>query len=112
MTKLWGKVTDGTIGNDIVQGLEGGLNGYRQVRDHAPLGVRIWLKTTMTVTEMGMTAGLSGIKAVSYDLVSGAFFDTAPVTKASLAGFYSRTYVDKSLGTEPVYLNDLNPYKF
>jgi hypothetical protein len=111
MSQLGTKLTDGTITGDIGQGFEGGLEGYREVRDSAPIGIRLWLKGLSTATEMGATAGLSSAYAVGYDMISGAYFDSYQTTKASLGGFYLKMYIDKSLGTDPVTLQDFNPYK-
>jgi len=65
----------------------------------------------MTITELGATAGTSGILKVGYDLTSGAFFDTYQTSGTALTGFYLRKYIDYSLGTDPVTLEGLNPYK-
>ncbi len=109
MKKLWNR--KGEIWSDAGEALKGGLRGYRNVRDNAPSPIKIWLRGTLTVTEMGLTAGLSGLSAISYDVASGALLDTYQVTGSALLGFYSKTYVDLSLGTEPVSMKDLNPYQ-
>ena len=115
LSKLWSKITDGTIANDISRGFEGGLNGYRTIRDNSngnvPLGIRWWLKGTLTVTEMGATAGLSGWKSMAYDMVSGAYFDTFQTSRNALIGYYIKAYTNDLVGV-PYYENSLNPYKF
>ncbi len=101
----------GQILEDAGNGFKGYLNGYRDVRDNAPIGIRLWLRGTLTITEMGATAGLSGWKAIAYDMVSGAYFDTIQVNKYNLMGYYIKGYVDTLSGT--YYKNiSLNPYNY
>ncbi len=108
MQKLWGKITDGTIASDIKEGAIGGLNGYREVRDNAPSPIKVWLQGIMTITELGLGAGLlSGISHI-YDFTSGMFFDTSPIASpAGLAGFYTRQYFDAFYGDENYELKKL-----
>ena len=101
----------GQILEDARKGFKGYLEGYRNVRDNAPIGIRLWLKGTLTITEMGATAGLSGWKAMTYDMVSGAYFDTFQTSRDALIGFYIKAYIDDLRGV-PYYQNSLNPYKF
>lgn len=53
--QLWTKLTDGTITGDIAKGFEGGLEGYRQVRDNSPWYARGMLQVGMTAVELGAT---------------------------------------------------------
>ena len=43
---------------------------------------------------MGATVGLSGWKAMTYDMVSGAYFDTFQTSYNALSGFYLKAYVN------------------
>ena len=78
---------------------------------NVPLGIRIWLKSTLTITEMGLTAGLSGWQSTSYDMISGAYFDTFQTSTNALAGFYIKAYINDLIGVS-YHKNSLNPYKF
>ena len=62
-------------------------------------------------TEMGATAGLSGWKSMTYDMVSGAYFDTFQTSGNALAGFYIKAYINDLTGVS-YKDNSLNPYKF
>jgi len=109
------EIVDGTIAQDIKQGFIGGYGGYRTIMDNSngkvPLGVRYMLKGVLTVTEMGATTGLSGWQSISYDIVSGAYFDTFQTSGNALAGFYIKVYVNDLTGVS-YQDNSLNPYKF
>ena len=111
LTKLWNR--KGEIGEDVVQGLEGGLEGYRNVRNNAPAPIKLWLQGVMTATEMGLTSGF--VKGVSevYDFASGMFFDTTPLaSKSSIVGFYSKQYIDAFYGSDNYELRNLIPFNF
>lgn len=82
------------IGNDIVTGFEGGLNGYRDVRDNAPLVPRYMLIGGMTVTEMGLTAGLSTSSKIAEEIFSGAYLDTIPITIPNFSGKIIKDEID------------------
>lgn len=99
------------IGSDVQRALSGGLNEYRDVRDNAPLPIRYGLQGIMTITEMGVTSGLNTPIAITYDFISGMYFDTSPLaSKSSISGFYTGVYIDKSLDTNPLTLDDLKPF--
>jgi len=103
----------GEIWEDVKQGIDGGINGYREVRDHAPSGVKIGLQVVMTVTETGLTWGfVSGFKEI-YDFTSGMFFDTSPLaSKASIAGFYTKQYIDAFYSNKNYELKNLIPINY
>jgi hypothetical protein len=112
---LWEKITNGEIGSDAIEGLEGGVEGYRSIMNNkngnVPLGIRVWLRGVMTLTEMGATTGLSGWKSMTYDMISGAYFDTFQTSRNALIGYYIKAYTNDLVGV-PYYENSLNPYKF
>ena len=96
--KLWTKIVDGTIAQDIKQGFIGGYRGYRTIMDNSngkvPLGVRYMLKGVLTVTEMGATKGfVEGIDTI-YNMSSGFLLDTVPTNIYGYVGYYSRQYTD------------------
>ena len=90
---LWTKITDGTIVNaatkgyqgfcrDAVPALQGGLEGYRQVRDNSPWYAQVMLKGGMTAVEMGLTGWMTfaeyPIAHIWYNTTSGVYMDTVP----------------------------------
>jgi len=87
------EIVDGTIAQDIKQGFAGGLNGYRKVRDNAPLGVRLWLRGIMTVTETFATVGLSKELTIVYDMFSGAYSDTIITSRYGIYGYVINAYM-------------------
>jgi hypothetical protein len=94
MKQLGTKLTDGTITGDIGEGFEGGLNGYREVRDNAPAYASWMLKGAMTVTEMGLTVRVpSGIIEI-YDFTSGMAFDKIPTSGYGWAGSFTKDGID------------------
>jgi len=111
ISKLWSK--KGEIADDIVQGVKGGLQGYRDVRDNAPGPIKLWLQGTMTITEFGLGLGMAnGVNQV-YDFTSGMFFDTSPIASgAGLSGFYTRQYIDAFYGNENYELKNLLPVNY
>ncbi|UFH58579.1 hypothetical protein [Sulfurovum mangrovi] len=80
--QLWTKLTDGTITGDIAKGFEGGLKGYREVRDNSPWYAQLMLKSGMTAIEMGLTGWISfaeyPIAHIWYNTTSGVYMDTFP----------------------------------
>jgi hypothetical protein len=48
---------------------------------------------------------------MTYDMVSGAYFDTFQISRDALMGFYIKAYVNDLTGV-PYEDNSLNPYKF
>jgi hypothetical protein len=101
----------GQILEDAGNGFKGYLNGYRDVRDNAPIGIRLWLRGTLTITEMGATAGLSGTTKIVYDMFSGAYSDTIITSEYGLSGYIIHGYYNDLIGV-PYYKNNFNPYSF
>ena len=94
MAKLWDR--KGEIWSDVGEGFEGGLNGYREVRDNAPIYASWMLKGAMSATEMGLTVKIpSGIIEI-YDFTSGMFFDTVPTSGFGWAGSFTKDGIDIS----------------
>ena len=93
------------------KGLEGGLEGYRDVRDNAPLGIRLWLRFSLMTVEIGATAGLSEGATTAYDMFSGAYFDTPITSRYVMYGHIIHIYMQDLSG---VYYKDINinPYSF
>jgi hypothetical protein len=81
LNTVWGKLTDGTIGRDALQGLKGGLEGYREVRDNSPWYARGMLKAGMTAVELGATRWISDpVTYIYVNVSSGVYLDTVPLT--------------------------------
>ncbi|GKT30859.1 hypothetical protein ADUPG1_001731 [Aduncisulcus paluster] len=85
------------VSSDIPIALQGGINGYRDVRDNAPTIPRYMLNIAMTGTELALTSGLSGTASMTYDIISGTSFDTTPTSMTGwLSKFTKEVYEEKS----------------
>jgi len=80
------KVLNSSLTEDIPIALEGGLDGYRDVKDNAPLIPRIMLKVGMTAVEIGLTGNLKGTQEMAYDFASGMLLDTQPLNVPGMVG--------------------------
>jgi len=88
-SKLWSKITDGTIMNDAGKGLRGGLDAYRAVRDNrngnVPLIARGMLRVSITSVELGLTSWIKDPLLYIYvNVNSGFLLDTIPLNRIAI----------------------------
>jgi len=134
MHKLWRKLTDGTIANNVSKAVDIGYKEsakmaprvakfmvfqgeeYNSVMQSktAPWYAKLMLQASVTLIEDGLTAGISDAELkMAYDMFSGFFAPTAPKSWAGFAGYYERQYYEAFINDRSnFYLEDLIPYEF
>jgi len=78
---------------DIPKALRGGLNGYREVRDNAPLVPRYMLNGAITAVELGLTGWIKDpLLYVYVNVTSGVYMDTIPLSPVAISSNIIHSY--------------------
>jgi len=112
--KLWNKIVDGTIANDISQAVTVGRKEMFEMAPRAlkfmvfqgeeyntlmnsdmPVGLKRMLQVSITMIELGGSKIIKdGELLMGFEILSGYFAPTIPNSWAGFGGYYFRQYTD------------------